>query len=428
MTTSTAPLLDRFLTFLDASPSPNHAVRAAAEQLVAHGYHPIDLHRSGHLQAGYKGFLVQGGSIFAVHVGTTPVATAGFRIVAAHTDSPNLRIKPQPVIASNGWVRLGVEPYGGVQLATWVDRDLGVAGPVHLRDGDRVKTVLVDIRRPICRIPTLAIHLNRGVNDEGLKLNAQTQLPAVFAQVKEGVADPFRAMLAEELGCAPGDVLTWDLGLFDLARPTLGGANGEFVFSGRLDNLGSCHAGLEALLASPTVGATQVLALFDHEEIGSRSGRGADSRAIESVLSLVADGADLTRALASTWLLSADMAHGQHPAFADKSDPEHAPKVNGGPAIKQNVNVRYTTEGESAAVFALLCERAGVPYQWYVHRSDLACGSTVGPMLSARLGIKALDVGNPMLSMHSSREQCGAHDHERMIKVMARFFTDDLPA
>jgi aspartyl aminopeptidase len=427
--TSTAPaLLDRFLAFLDASPSPSHAVASTVVALEARGWHALDLRRTGHLQPGSKTYVVQGGTIFAVHVGTSPAAAAGFRIVAAHTDSPNLRIKPQPLIQANGWVRLGLEPYGGVQLATWVDRDLGVAGAVHLRDGDRVRTALVDVRRPVCRIPTLAIHLNRGVNDDGLKLNAQTQLPAVFAQVAEGGGDPLRSLLATELGCAPGDVLTWDLGLFDLSKPTLGGAHGEFVFSGRLDNLASCHAGLEAMLASDTGGATQVLALFDHEEIGSRSSRGADSRAIETVLGLVCGPADLTAALANTWLLSADMSHGLHPGFADKSEPEHAPKLNGGPAIKQNVNVRYTTEGLTAAAFAVLCERAEVPYQWYVHRSDLACGSTVGPMLSSRLGVRSVDVGNPMLSMHSAREQCGAHDHERMVKVMARFFTDDLPA
>lgn len=420
-------LLDRFLHFLDASPTPVHAVASVVERLTAAGYHLIDLTTAGPLGAGYKGYFVQGGSVFAVHVGTSPVTAAGFRVIAAHTDSPNLRIKPQPVVASNGWIRLGVEPYGGVQLATWVDRDLGVAGAVHLRDGQGgVRTATVLVRKPVCRIPTVAIHLNRSVNDDGLKVNAQTQLPAVFAQGDGKDPDPFRAFLAAELGCPPGDVLTWDLGLFDLTPATRGGVNGEFVFSGRLDNLASCHAGLEALLAAPTVGTTQVLALFDHEEIGSRSSRGADSRAIEAVLGLVAGPADSTRALAATWLLSADMAHGLHPAYADKSEPEHAPKLNGGPAIKQNVNVRYTTEGETAAVFALLCERAGVPFQWYVHRSDLACGSTVGPMLSSRLGVRAVDVGNPMLSMHSSREQCGAHDQERMVAVMTRFLTDDL--
>jgi aspartyl aminopeptidase len=218
-------------------------------------------------------------------------------------------------------------------------------------------------------------------------------------------------------------VMTWDLSLFDLTPAVRGGANGEFVFSGRLDNLASCHAATEALLRVPEAlpDATSVVALFDHEEIGSRTNRGADGRAIEVVLGRLCDGGDLDQALARTFLLSADMAHAIHPGFADKAEAEHAPRMNGGPAIKLNVNQRYTSEGATSARFVTLCERAEVPWQWYVHRSDLACGSTVGPMLASRLGVRSVDVGNPMLSMHSAREQCGAFDHPRMAAVMAEF-------
>jgi aspartyl aminopeptidase len=264
------------------------------------------------------------------------------------------------------------------------------------------------------------------VNDEGLKLNAQTQLPAVLALEAEGV-DPLRKLLADEVGCEPGAVLTWDLSLFDLTPATLGGANGEFVFSGRLDNLGSCHAALTALTSTvdqDVPDSTAVVALFDHEEIGSRTNRGADGRAIETVLGrLCGDGA-LDQALARTVLVSADMAHAVHPGFTDKSEPEHAPKMNGGPAIKLNTNQRYTTEGATAALFVLLCERAEVPHQWYVHRTDLQCGSTVGPMLASRLGVRSVDVGNPMLSMHSAREQCGSVDQGRLAKVLGRFLVE----
>lgn len=415
-------LLRRFLTYLDASPTPLHAVRTTAERLAAAGFVEIDPDRPpAVLEAGARAYVRREGSLFAFRVGRKPAREAGFRVIAAHTDSPNLRVKPNPVIKGHGYVRLGVEPYGGLQVATWVDRDLGVAGAVYVRDGNGFRPVLVDIRRPVARIPTLAIHLNRGVNDDGLKLNAQRELPALFAQEVEGEGDPFRALIAKEAGCAPSDVLTWDLSLFDLVPASLGGANEEFVFSARLDNLGSCHAGLEALLAADDADATAVLALFDHEEIGSRTNRGADGRSIESLLSLIVPADGLDQALSRTWLLSADMAHAVHPAFADKSEPEHAPRMNGGPAIKQNVNARYTSEGATTAQFVLLCERAEVPYQWYVHRSDMACGSTVGPMLSSRLGVRSIDVGNPMLSMHSIREQCGARDHERMAKVMAGF-------
>jgi aspartyl aminopeptidase len=332
--------------------------------------------------------------------------------------------------------------YGGVQVATWVDRDLGIAGAVHVRNGSGgVDTRLVDLRRPLARVPTLAIHLNRSVNEDGLKLNAQTQLPAVLALETDGTdpkggsappgpprGDPLRALLADAAGCKRDDVLTWDLSLYDLTPAALGGAHGEFVFSARLDNLGSCHAALtalEATLADSVPAATSVVALFDHEEIGSRTNRGADGRAIERVLLRLCAGGDLDQALARTVLVSADMAHAVHPGFADKSEPEHAPRMNGGPAIKLNTNQRYTTEGATAAMFRLLCERCDVPVQWYVHRTDLACGSTVGPMLASRLGVRSVDVGNPMLSMHSAREQCGAHDHGRMARVLARFFTDE---
>ena len=402
-------VLDRFLAFLDASPTPFHAVASAASALEAAGYTADGTDR---------GYLRRAGSLFAWRRGRRPADEAGFRIVAAHTDSPNLRIKPQPLVRSHGYVRLGVEVYGGVQVATWVDRDLGIAGVVHVRDGDGIATRLVDVRRPVARVPTLAIHLNRSVNDDGLKLNAQTQLPAVLALGDEQ-DDPLRKLLAEAAGCTEADLLTWDLCLYDLTPAAVGGASGEFVFSGRLDNLGSTHAALEALLGAEASDGTAVIALFDHEEIGSRTNRGADGRAIETVLRSLCT--DLEAALSHTTLVSADMAHALHPGFADKSENEHAPRMNGGPAIKLNVNQRYTSEGHTAATFVLLCERAEVPHQWYVHRSDMQCGSTVGPMLASRLGVPSVDVGNPMLSMHSAREQCGAHDHERMARVMALF-------
>ncbi len=379
------------------------------------------------LQPGERGYVVRGGSIVAFRVGERPAVVGGMRIVAAHTDSPNLRLKPRPLIRGNGWVRLGLEPYGGVILASWTDRDLGLAGRVALRHGQGVRHELVRVDRPICRIPNLAIHLNRGVNEDGLKLNAQTQLPAIFALDNEGSGgDPVRAMLAGELGCEPGDVLTWDLGTYDLTPAVIGGLHGEFLFSARLDNQASCHAALAALIESldgDVPVATSVVALFDHEEIGSRTSRGADGRLLQSVIGHIL-GPDhtptgVTRAMERSFLVSADMSHAVHPAYADKSEPEHMPRINGGPVIKQHTGWRYSTEGDGAAMFGLACERAGVTPQWYVHRSDLACGSTVGPMLAADLGIRSVDVGNPMLSMHSAREMCGTTDHPAMIAALA---------
>ena len=429
------PATRRLVDFLDASPTPFHAVAEVARQLEAKGYVHLGLDEpSGALPVGTRAYLLDGGSLFAFRLGQAPLPEAGWRIVAAHTDSPNLRLKPQPLVRGQGYVRLGLEVYGGVQVPTWVDRDLGMAGQVYLRDPSReegMRTALVNLRRPLCRIPTLAIHLNRGVNDDGLKLNKQTHLPAVFTLDADDATDPLRGLLAEALDVDPGDILTWDLQLYDLQAPCLAGAREEFVHSGRLDNLASSHAGLEALLDTDDddlSDATAVLALFDHEEIGSQTRRGANSRALESVLRLTlrdgkAQGAGtFRRALANSWLVSADMAHAVHPAWSDKHDPQHMPKLNAGPVIKQNANQRYSTEGETSARWMLLCERAEVPTQWYVHRTDLRCGSTVGPMLAARLGVRSIDVGNPMLSMHSVREQAGAHDHPWMIRAMAAFY------
>jgi len=425
-------LLKRFLAYLDASPTPNHAVQSTLAALEPHGFTEIDLgDPPEQLPAGFRGYVVKGGSIVVFHVGARPAVEAGFRMVSAHTDSPNLRIKPQPYVRSHGYVRLSVEVYGGAINATWADRDLGMAGHVIVRDGDGITSHLVTIEEAVCRIPNLAIHLNRKVNTEGLTLNAQTQLPAVFSLEDDGGDDPLRALLGSKVGAAPADVLTWDLSLYDLTPARTIGAHDEFLCSARLDNLASCHAGLEALIASLEHGipdSTSVLALFDHEEIGSRTARGANSRILEEVLRLVLRNAEpqgqgtFSRSLAHSWLISADMAHAVHPAHPDVHDSTHMPKMGAGPVIKQNANKRYGTEADTAAMFLLLCEHTDTPVQWFVNRSDLSCGSTVGPILASRLGVRTVDVGNPMLSMHSAREMCGTADHPRMARVMAEFF------
>lgn len=428
-------LLDRFRAFLDASPTSFHAANVAAGLLEAAGYTALDEGGAPEaLPAGSKRYVLRSGSLVAFRVGAKNPATAGFRLTAAHTDSPNLRIKPRPHLRDQGYIRLGVEPYGGVMLATWADRDLGLAGRVLVRDGAGQKAILVDLRRPLCRIPTLAIHMNRGVNDEGLKFNAQKELPALLALSDPGAsgatAEPLRALLAEAAGVSESDILTWDLALYDLTPAVISGLNAEFLHSARLDNLASCHAGLEALIAAGDAdlpATTAVLALFDHEEIGSTSERGAQSAWLEHLLErIVRDGAGdnaggLSRALTHSWLVSADMAHAVHPAFADKHDGEHMPRLNAGPVVKQHSAQRYGTEAEGAALFMRLCEAADVPFQWFVNRSDLACGSTVGPLVAARLAVRTVDVGNPMLSMHSIREMCGTADHAWMVAAMRAF-------
>ncbi|MCA9568449.1 MAG: M18 family aminopeptidase, partial [Myxococcales bacterium] len=400
MTQATNDLLDRFRAYLDGSPTPNHAVHTTVELLKAHGFQAIDLGQPPRrLPSGTRGYIAKAGSLVAFQVGRQAAVESGFRIIGAHTDSPNLRVKPQPYLRGQGYVRLGVEVYGGAINATWADRDLGMAGIVSLRDGEGLRTELVDFRKPLARIPNLAIHLNREVNTKGLVLNAQKDLPAVVS-LDDDDEDPLRTLIAGELGVTPRDVLTWDLSLYDLTPAAIVGAKGEFLCSARLDNLASCHAGLEALLASSgkVPSATSVLAMFDHEEIGSRTARGANSRMLSEVLRIILRNAgpqgegSFSRALAHSWLVSADMAHAVHPAHADMHDPAHMPKLNAGPVIKQNANRRYGTEADTAAMFMLLCERAEVPVQWFVNRSDLACGSTVGPILASILGVRTVDV------------------------------------
>jgi len=429
---SVDPLISRFVDYLDASPTPFHAVAEAARQLDAHGFERIDLSEEPEkLPVGARRYVQEGGHLIAFHIGREPVVEAGWRMVATHTDSPNLRLTPQPLVRDHGYVRLGLEVYGGVQIATWVDRDLGLAGRVHLRTSSGITSRLVDIRRPLCRIPTLAIHLNREVNTKGLKLNANKHLPAVLSLDAGADDDPLRELLGEELDVDPADVLTFDLMLYDLQAPTVAGSRNEFVHSARLDNLASTHAGLEALIASldgEPPATTNVVAMFDHEEIGSQTSRGANSRALDNVLRTTLRDSELQgagtygRALANSFLVSADMAHAVHPAYADMHDKQHMPKINAGPVIKTNANKRYATEGSTSALWVMLCERAEVPVQWYAHRADLRCGSTVGPMLAARLGVRTIDVGNAMLSMHSVREQCGALDHPLMVRAMTAFY------
>lgn len=412
--------------YLHKSPSPYHCVEESAQRLMAAGFRELDeTSEPSVLQPGHGGYVKRAGTLVAFRMGNEPPAQSGYRLLGAHTDSPNLRLKPRPDLDSEGYRRWGVEVYGGVILATWLDRDLGVSGRVYVRgdDGKPVpKLLLVD--RPVARIPNLAIHLNRTVNDEGLKVNTQRHLPPVLGLTADGEKQDFRAWLKAELGGA--DVLTWDLGLHDVQAPTLGGLDEEFVFSARLDNQASCFCSLAALLQAKTSSATQVAVLFDHEEIGSRSSHGAMGSFLKDLLvRLERDHGErgkggFERAIAKSFLVSLDMAHGVHPNHADVHEPNHKPALNGGPVIKEHVEQRYATDAETSARFKLACEAEEVPYQDFVIRTDLACGSTIGPISAAGLGVKTVDVGNAMLSMHSIREQCGAKDSAMLVKVLKR--------
>jgi aspartyl aminopeptidase len=411
------------LQYIDAAPTPFHAVAETVVRLEAAGFRALDAADSWDVAAGDKVYVTRGGgSLAAFRVGSAPAPEAGFRLIGAHTDSPNLRIKPNPEVTRSGYAQLGVEPYGGVLLHTWIDRDLSLAGRVSMKDGS---TRLVRFGCALLRVPSLAIHLNRQVNTEGLKLNAQKHItPIVAIDGLEGVE--LRELVAKELGdVSPSDILAWDLMAYDVQPAGLGGAGQEFIQAARLDNLASCHAAVTALLADAgEVEFTQGIVLYDHEEVGSRSAQGAASDFLRSCLQRLSGDLpeDFHRAIAQSFLMSADMAHAIHPNYADVHEPKHQPLLGGGPVIKINVNQSYATDGESWASFERWAEEADVHTQRFVVRSDMGCGSTIGPITAAELGIRTVDVGNPMLSMHSCREVAAATDVPKMIAVMKRFF------
>ncbi len=421
------------IDYIWASPSPFHCVEESKRRLIEAGFVEMDEAATpSPVRSGSGGFVARSGTLIAWRAGSASPVEGGFRIVGAHTDSPNLRIKPNPESNKEHYVQWGVEPYGGVLLATWADRDLGLSGRVTIEKGAEFRTELLRIDRAIARIPNLAIHLNRKVNDEGLTLNKHKHLPPVVAiagEKEEG--NRLLNLLGTELGVDPETICGWDLGLHHTHKPTIGGLDDEFVFAPRLDNQASCYSALEALIAqTETPESTAVIALFDHEEVGSCSERGAASTLLRNTLCQLirnhvaqAEGG-IERATARSYMVSADMAHGVHPNYADLHDGLHKPVLNGGPVIKSNVNLRYSTDAETAARFRAACRAENVPYQEFVNRSDLACGSTIGPISSAALAIRSVDVGCAMLSMHSIREQAGAHDIDGMTRVMTRILSD----
>jgi len=429
------------LRFLDRSPTPYHAVAECVRRLEAAGFRPLREDQVWSLEPDARRYVVRAeGSLVAFQAGRESPADAGFRIVGAHTDSPNLRLKPRPDRSAEGYRQLAVEPYGSPLLHTWLDRELSLAGRVSFRDrrGERpaVRTELVDFGRPLLRIPSLAIHLQRELQQEGLKLNAQQHLAPVL-----GLADvpSLAELLAAELraaghaGAEAADVLGFDLMTYDSQPAAVAGARGEFVCAPRLDNLVSCHAAVTALAETASASlsrGTRMIVLYDHEEVGSRSAQGAAgtllSDALERSVAGWKDGAPqgLARAAARSLLVSADMAHAVHPNYADRHEPEHRPVVGKGPVIKVNANQSYASDAETAALFASLCGEVGICPQHFVVRSDLACGSTIGPISAARVGIRTVDVGSPMLAMHSCRELAGSADVAPMIDALCALLRD----
>ncbi|MFO0681530.1 MAG: M18 family aminopeptidase [Sandaracinus sp.] len=422
------------VAYLNASPTPWHAVTETVRRLRAAGYRELQEEDDWRVAPGDKVFVVRAGStIAALEIGERGLDETGARVVGAHTDSPNLRVKPNAQLKRQGQFQVGVEVYGGVLLHTWLDRDLALAGRVLVREGGGIGARLLRFPRAIGRVPSLAIHLDRGVNTDGLVVNPQNHLPPVLALESSGPFD-LKEELAKQLeaegnGAAASAIVGYDLCFFDAQPSARIGLRGDYVVSGRLDNLASCHAALSALLeAPPAPQTTRGFVLYDHEECGSQSAQGAQSPFLRTVLERVAlahpkaGASPVHRMLARSFLISADMAHAIHPNYADKHEPNHQPQLGAGPVVKSNVNQRYATDGESAARFDLWCDEAGVKPQRFVTRTDLACGTTIGPITAAMTGMRVVDVGNPMLSMHSSRETCAAADVPKMIAVLRAFF------
>jgi aspartyl aminopeptidase len=409
--------LGDLMSYLDASRSPWHAVQSAVERLQAAGFEQLAItddwsDRGEGLPA--AGYVISGASLVAYRQagdvgagGATP-----FRIVGAHTDSPCLKVKPRPDTGGLGWKQLAVEVYGGVLLNSWLDRDLGIAGRVVTIDGGLID---ITVDEPICRVPQLAIHLDRDVNDRGLVLDKQQHMTPVW-----GTGAPrdgeFRDWLAQHAAVAAAEIAGWDLCLFDCSSAAVLGSDSSLLASGRLDNQLSCWAAVDALCAGAAApGHHTVVALFDHEEVGSESSTGAAGPMLEHVLERLTAATGGSRsahlaALAGSSCLSTDNAHAVHPNYPERHEPGHRPIVNHGPAIKVNANQRYATTAQSALAFQLACERADVPWQVFVSRNNMPCGSTIGPITATRLGIETVDVGVPQLSMHSARELCGVQD------------------
>ena len=410
--------------FLDASPTPFHAVKSMAERLQSAGFSELDEASDWSLSAGAKHYVVRNGSsIIAFVMGSAALSESGLRMVGAHTDSPCLMIKPQPELHKNGYFQLAVEVYGGALLNPWFDRDLSIAGRLVYRNkAQQLVQKLVDFKQPVAMIPSLAIHLDRQANS-GRTVNAQTDIPPLLMIDKDGTGD-FRTLLAEQFLPAGAEVLDYELCLYDTQPAATVGLNQDFFASARLDNLLSCYVATEALLQ---VGGEQTCLMVcnDHEEVGSVSAVGADGPFLEAVIEriIAADGeSSLSRLLDRSLMISCDNAHGAHPNFADKHDAAHMPMLNGGPVIKINVKQRYATNSLSASMFRQLCADVDVPVQTFVSRSDMGCGSTIGPVTSSRLGVPTLDVGIPQLAMHSCRELTGFDDPERLTQVLQGFF------
>ncbi len=427
MNKGTKELALELIDFINNSPTQYHAVKEVKKQLITKGFSELKLTDEWQIEKGGKYFVSRNeSSVFAFTIGTGDIAQDGFRFIAAHTDSPNFKIKTQPDIkAEGGYHKLNTEVYGGPIFHTWLDRPLSVAGRVSLKSERALWPTnrLVKINKPILYIPNLAIHLNREIN-EGKAYNPQIDMLPIMGQINENLPSErtFYNILADELKVEPDQILDFDLHLFEDTKGCLVGANEEFISSGRLDNLAMIHAGLTAITNSTPQEATNVLVCFDNEEIGSQTKQGAGSPVLRQILERIVEKLsnkreDYYRALYHSFMISADMAHAVHPNQPDKHDPITRPQLNQGPVIKIHGSQKYTSDGDSVATYEMICQEADVPYQKFVNRSDMRSGGTLGSISSGQVDVRSVDIGNPMLAMHSVREMAGTLDHLYICKT-----------
>ena len=430
-------MINRLLSFLDASPVNFLAVKNIADMIEAGGFRRLNPALPiGMVNAGDRFFVTKNdSSIFAFRIGAKPLADVGFHMICAHADSPTFRIKPNAeMLCEGGLVKLNTEVYGGPIMSTWFDRPLTLAGRVIVRSHDvmQPQTMLLHIKRPLLQISNLAIHFNRQVND-GVKLSKQKDVLPLLGQITSQLeaGNLLMNVIVEELNkqrpIQQDDILDFDLYLADTAPACTFGVHNEFISAGRLDDLSMCFAGLEAMLAAHDTDTTQVLAIFDNEETGSQTKQGAGSPFLSYMLKRIALAQSHTeeayyQAVERAFMISADNAHAWHPNYAEKYDPTNHPMLGGGPVIKFNAAQKYASDAASAAVFAGLCAKAGVPCQRFVNHSDVAGGSTLGNILASSIPLRGVDMGNAILAMHSCRETGSVRDHEYCVKVFTEFF------
>ncbi|SMO74624.1 aspartyl aminopeptidase [Saccharicrinis carchari] len=420
------------IDFIYQSPSPYQVVSNIKSALLKNGFEELSLTETWKIAKGKKYFVTKNDSaIFAITIGNKAMPQTGIKMICAHSDSPGFKIKPQPeMLVSNHLLKLNTEVYGGPILMTWLDRPLSIAGRVSLKSNDPLHptSAFVNFDRPLLIIPNLAIHLNRAIND-GIALNRQKDMLPLMGIVNDTFEKNnfLLSLLSKELDIKQEDIIDFDLTLYEFEKGCIMGMNNEMISSPKLDDLAMTHAGLEALLESNNNETTQMLCIFDNEEVGSVSKQGAGSPVLNNILqrinfALGNNADDFYKTIYNSFMISADMAHAIHPNLIEKHDPVLQPTINGGPVIKINAKQKYTTDGDSSAVFETICKKAGVPFQKFVNRSDMEGGSTLGNVSTSQIDMRTVDIGNPMLAMHSVRELGGVLDHAYAKKAFVTFY------